>query len=119
MGIVNKILQVKLFTRRYTNFQLYHMKKQILIGFILSLLTTIAGSYLYMEFVMKDGFEAAWQWMVETHNQDEILPLGAIPNLLLFYVFNRRKEYYKARGVVIGVVLVALIVFGFFARHLL
>ncbi len=93
------------------------MIKKILTGFILSILATLAGTYLYMEFVMKDGFEAAWQWMIQTGNQDEILPLGALPNLLLFYVFMRRKEYYKARGVVLGVLLVALLVFGYFMMH--
>jgi len=94
------------------------MKTKIFTGLVLSLLVTLAGSYLYMEFVMKNGFEASWQWMIETHNQDEILPLGAIPNLLLFYVFNKRREYYKARGVVLGVLLVALVVFWFFIKHL-
>ena len=92
------------------------MKKNILIGFILSILTTIAGSYLYMEYVMKNGFEASWQWMLDTNNQDMILSLGAIPNLLLFFVFLKRKEDYKARGVMMGVILVALIVFWYWFK---
>jgi heme/copper-type cytochrome/quinol oxidase subunit 4 len=89
------------------------MIKKIVIGFIISILTTVAGSYLYMEFVMKNGFEASLQWMLETHNQGMILSLGAIPNLLLFFVFLKRKEDYKARGVMIGVILAALLVFWF------
>jgi hypothetical protein len=95
------------------------MKIKIFIGLILSLIATTVGSYLYMEYVMKEGFDASWQWMIQTNNQDEILSLGAIPNLLLFYVFNKRKEYYKARGVIMGVLIVALIVLWFFIRHLL
>ena len=89
------------------------MKKDIIIGFILSILTTAAGSYLYMEFIMREGFEASWQWMLETYSQGTILSLGAIPNLLLFFVFLKRKEDYKARGVLIGVVLIALLVMYF------
>lgn len=85
----------------------------MIIGFILSLLTTLAGSYIYMEFIMKNGFEASWEWMLETHSQGTILSLGAIPNLLLFFVFLKRKEDIKARGVMFGVLLVALIVFGY------
>jgi amino acid transporter len=95
------------------------MKTKILIGLLLSLLVTLLGSYLYMEYVMEEGFEASWKWMIETRNIDEILPLGAIPNLLLFFVFNKRKEYYKARGVIMGVIIIALIVFWFFIKHLL
>ncbi len=89
------------------------MKTRIIIGFTLSLLTTLAGSYIYMEFIMKNGFEASWEWMLETHSQGTILSLGAIPNLLLFFVFLKRKEDIKARGVMFGVLLVALIVFGY------
>lgn len=89
------------------------MKKNVIIGFILSLLTTLAGSYLYMEFIMKEGFEASWQWMIETGNQGTILSLGAIANLLLFFVFIKRKEDSKARGVLIGVILIALLVMYF------
>ena len=89
------------------------MRKDIVIGFILSILVTIAGCYIYMEFIMHNGFEAAWEWMINTHNQSSILSLGAIPNLLLFFVFLKRKEDYKARGVLIGVILIALLVLGF------
>lgn len=87
--------------------------KHIIIGFLLSILATLAGSYIYMESIMKEGFEASWRWMLETHNQGMILSLGAIPNLLLFFVFLRRKEDHKARGVLIGVILIALTVVGF------
>lgn len=89
------------------------MKIHILIGFILSLLTTLAGSYLYMESIMPKGFEASWQWMIEEQEQASILSLGAIPNLLLFFVFIKRREDYKARGVLMGVILTALVILGF------
>lgn len=89
------------------------MIKKIIIGFVISILTTIAGSYLYMEYVMKNGFEASWQWMIDTSNQEMIVALGAIPNLLLFFVFLKRKEDYKARGVMLGVIVAALLVFWF------
>ena len=89
------------------------MIKKISIGFVISILTTVAGSYIYMEFIMKNGFEASWQWMLDTGNQGMILSLGTIPNLLLFFVFLRRKEEYKSRGVMLGVILAALIVFGY------
>ncbi len=92
------------------------MKKDIFIGFLLSILATIAGSYLYMEFIMKNGFEASWQWMINTHNQGMILSLGAITNILLFFVFIKRKEDDKAKGVLFGIILVALtvLVYKFF-----
>jgi len=89
------------------------MKKDIFIGLLLSIITTIAGCYIYMEYIMQNGFEASWDWMINTHNQSSILALGAIPNLLLFFVFIKRKEDYKARGVLIGVIFTAILVLGF------
>jgi len=89
------------------------MKKHIVIGFLLSIFTTIAGCYIYMEYIMQNGFDASWEWMIDTHNQSSILSLGAIPNLLLFFVFLKRKEDFKARGVLFGVILIALFVLGF------
>lgn len=86
------------------------MYKNILLGFLLSLFTTIAGSYLYLEFFSQEGFEQAWKLMLENKLQGMILSLGAIPNLLLFFVFLKRREDYKARGVLIGVILVAFAV---------
>ena len=89
------------------------MKKNIIIGFIISIFVTLAGIYIYLEYIMKNGFEESWQWMLETQNQGTIISLGAIPNLLLFFVFLKRKEELKARGVMIGVVVAALAVFYF------
>ncbi|MCC7520156.1 MAG: hypothetical protein IT220_00835 [Flavobacteriaceae bacterium] len=86
------------------------MYQKIAIGFLLSLFTTIAGSYLYLEFFSPQGFEQAWKLMLENKLQGMVLSLGAIPNLLLFFVFLKRREDYKARGVLIGVVIVAFLV---------
>lgn len=88
------------------------MVKKIIIGFVLSILVSLAGSYLYLEYG-NNGLETSWQWMLETNNQGLVLSLGALPNLLLFFVFLKRREEYKARGVMMGVILIALVVFGY------
>lgn len=89
------------------------MYQKIAIGFFLSLLATLAGSYLYLEFATKAGFDNSWKLMIEEQLQSFVLLVGAIPNILLFYVFNKRCEEYKARGVLMGVVLVALVILYF------
>jgi uncharacterized membrane protein YozB (DUF420 family) len=89
------------------------MNQKIVIGFVLSILASIAGSYIYLEFATPDGFETSWKMMVEGHLQSIVLSLGAIPNLLLFFVFIKRKEDYKARGVLMGVIFIALVILYF------
>lgn len=89
------------------------MYQKIVIGFLLSIFTTLAGSYVYLELATPEGFEKSWKMMIEGGLQSVVLSLGAIPNLLLFFVFIKRREDYKAKGVLIGVLLAALIVVYF------
>ncbi len=83
------------------------------IGFLFSILATLVGSYLYLGLGTPNGFESSWKMMIEGHLQRLVLSLGAIPNLLLFFVFIKRKEDYKARGVLMGVILIALVILYF------
>jgi hypothetical protein len=93
------------------------MKKDILIGFIISILTTLAGSYIYLELAMNYGFDKNWQLMRESGSEGMVLSLGAIPNLLLFFVYLKKQQEYKARGVTIGVILVAFAVMYYSYFH--
>ncbi len=88
----------------------------MLIGFLVSIFATLAGAYVYLELAMNYGFEKNWQLMRETGNEGMVLSLGAIPNILLFFVFLRKKQDFRARGVLAGVILVAFAVmfFSFF-----
>ena len=69
--------------------------------------------YIYLEYIMPDSFESSWKWMIVQHFESTIISLGAIPNLLLFFVFIKRREDYKARGVLLGVIITAFVVMGF------
>lgn len=89
------------------------MTKGIIIGFIISILTTVAGSYLYLEYGMRYSFEKNWEMMLQAHSQGMVLSIGALPNILLFFVFLKRKEEYKARGLIIAIMAVTLLVFGY------
>jgi len=89
------------------------MKIHILIGFIVSILTSIAGSYLYLEYGNSFSFEKNWEMMLQLKSQGTVLAYGALPNMALFFVFLKRKEEYKARGVIMGIILVTFFVFGF------
>ena len=89
------------------------MKTHILIGFVVSILTTIAGSYIYLEYSSGFSFEKNWEMILQLNSQGTVLAYGALPNIALFFVFLKRKEEYKARGVIMGIMLVTLFVFGF------
>ena len=86
------------------------MKKQIFIGFIVGILVAVAGFYLYVELALKGTFEDAIAIILEKKLLGKIISIGAIPNLLVFFLFIKKRQDYKARGVLIATFLIAFFV---------
>lgn len=86
------------------------MRKEIFIGFIAGLVASIVGFYLYVEFVLSGTFEEALQILWEKKLYGKILGLAAIPNLLVFFIFIKKRQDYRARGVLIATFLMAFLV---------
>ncbi len=84
-----------------------HIKK-ILIGFIIGLAANMAGTYLYIFFFSKLSLESTLQVALENDFLGSLIALGAILNLGVFFIFLKKKQYYRARGVVLATVIAAL-----------
>lgn len=90
------------------------IKKEVLTGFLTGIVATIFGVSLCTLIIAQIkgvsfndifyGFKADDKlWM--------LLALGAIPNLLVFFLMLRKDLEYRARGVLLATFLVAFIVF--------
>lgn len=92
------------------------MKKDIVIGFIVALLATACGVFIYMQFISKFGFQETLAMMEHTEVFGKIVTLGAIPNLFVFSIFIKKKQDQRAKGVLIATILLAisLLVLKFF-----
>jgi len=86
------------------------MKKEILIGFIVGIIANISGSYLYIYFFSDIDLENTLKLSQEQGITGSLIALGAVFNLLVFFVFLKKKQYYRARGVVLATVIAALII---------
>jgi len=86
------------------------MRKEILIGFLTGLLATILGFYLYVAFVLDGTFQESLAVINNKNLYGQVLSIAAIPNLLVFFVFIKKREDYKARGVLIATFLVAFLI---------
>lgn len=86
------------------------MKKEILIGFLVGLFATAAGLYLYVELVLEGTFSEAMTVIKDEGLLGQVLGLAAIPNLLVFFVFIKKRQDYRARGVLMATLLVAIFV---------
>lgn len=86
------------------------MKKEILIGFIVALIATSFGCFVFIEFLSNYDFKKSIELIIEGNLQGRVLVLGAIANFFVFFVFLKKKQIYRARGVIIETFLVALAV---------
>ncbi len=84
------------------------MKKELLIGFVVGIIANLAGSYLYIYFFSKYSLETTIKVAAVEDLLGNIIALGAILNLLAFFVFLKKGQLYRARGVVLATVVAAL-----------
>jgi|TARA_R110000787_G_scaffold263775_1_gene369626 hypothetical protein len=88
-----------------------NIKKEISIGFIISILATASGIFLYLQYFSKFGFEETIQMIKQGDLYAQVLSLAALPNLFVFFVFIKKKQDYRARGVLMASILIALVTF--------
>lgn len=82
--------------------------KEILIGFVIGLAANIAGTYLYIFFFSEHNLEATLQGALNNDFLGSLIALGAILNLIVFFIFLKKNQFYRARGVVLATVVAAL-----------
>jgi hypothetical protein len=86
------------------------MKKELLIGFLVALVATSFGCFLFIEFFSTVDFYESLKLIKEGNLEGKVLVLGAIANFFVFFVFLKKKQIYRARGVMMETFLIAFIV---------
>jgi hypothetical protein len=87
--------------------------KEVGIGFIMGLLANAAGSYLYIFFLSqfkKLSVESTLNISLEQGLIGNIIVLGALLNFVVFFVFLKKKQYYRARGVIMATLVAAIFI---------
>lgn len=85
------------------------MKKETIIGFLVAIVATICGFYLYIELFSKVDFNETLKVLREGKLYGKVLSLAAIPNLFVFFVFLKKNQDYRAKGVLMATILTALV----------
>ncbi|SFU27785.1 hypothetical protein SAMN05216480_101276 [Pustulibacterium marinum] len=87
------------------------IKKEIAIGFIVGLIANSFGIALYiLIFLGTDIFENIMVARQENYFS-KIVALGAILNMLAFFGFLKIKRDYRARGVLLATIIIAIFTF--------
>ena len=86
------------------------MIKEIVIGFIVGLIATASGTFIFIEFFSTYDFYTSLDLIKEGNLEGEILSLGAIANFFVFFIFLKKKQIYRARGVLFETFFIAFLV---------
>lgn len=87
------------------------IKREMLIGFMIAIFATAAGFYLYVEYASDLSFSESLKVINEQDLYGKIMVLAAIPNLFVFFIFLKKKQDLRARGVLMACLLLAILVF--------
>ena len=86
------------------------VRKDVVIGFFLGILANLVGIAIYIYFFSKEGFIDTIKSAYTLNFIGKLVSLGAILNLIVFFILIRRNQDNKARGVLLATLMAAIIV---------
>jgi hypothetical protein len=90
------------------------IKKEISIGILVGLIANAIGLFIAASLLGNgDNFMTVINAASNEGFLGKLISLGAILNLIAFFVFIKKKQDYRARGVLLITVFVALFTFVF------
>ena len=84
-------------------------KIDILIGFIIGILASILGIYIFITFFTDFDFLAGIQSMKSEGKLGKLITLGSILDLVAFGILLKLNKDFMARGVVLAVICIAIV----------
>ncbi len=90
--------------------QINRVLKEILIGFVIAVIATLFGCFIFIEFFSQYDFNKSINLIVEGNLEGKVLVIGALANFFVFFVFLKKKQLYRARGVLLETIIIALLI---------
>ena len=86
------------------------INREIFIGFFVGLLANTVGLILAILFLHEDpSIIEIISKSFEEEFLSKLISLGAIMNLFVFFVYIKKKQDYRAKGVLMATIVIALI----------
>jgi hypothetical protein len=90
------------------------MKKEVLIGVLVGLIANVFGLFLAATLLGQgDDFMNVIKAASNEGFLGKLISLGAILNLIAFFIFIKKRQDYRARGVLLITVFIAVFTFVF------
>jgi hypothetical protein len=87
-----------------------NIKKDIGIGILIGLACTLAGMYLYIAIFTDYDLLYAVSMAYQDQFLGGLIAIGAAANFLPFFVYLKKNEIYRARGVLIFCIVLAFVI---------
>lgn len=84
--------------------------KEIVIGFLIGLAANLAGIYLYVFFFSELDLKETLVAALQNDFLGSLIALGAILNMFVFFIFLKKNQVYRARGVVFATIIAAIVI---------
>jgi hypothetical protein len=86
------------------------MKKELVIGIITGIAANLLGVLLYILAFSDKGIDDTLRQSMADGYFGKIVTLGAVLNLIAFFIFIKKKQDYRARGVLLATVVIGVAV---------
>ena len=83
-------------------------KTELVIGFVIGILASVIGSYIFITFFTDFDFLAGIQAMKSEGKIGKLITLGSILDLVAFGILLKINKEFMARGVVLAVICIAI-----------
>lgn len=83
-------------------------KKDILIGFIIGIFTSLLGSYLFIIFFTNFDISTGIQTIKENGYLGKVITLGTTLDLAVFAILLKKDKEFMAGGVILAVIVLAI-----------
>jgi len=83
-------------------------KKDIFLGFIIGIFTSLLGSYMFITFFTKFDISSGIQTIKENGYLGKIITLGTTLDLAVFAILLKKDKEYMASGIILAVIVLAI-----------
>jgi hypothetical protein len=84
-------------------------KKDMIIGFVIGILASVLGCFIFIAFFTGYDFGAGIQALKSEGKLGKLITLGSILDLVVFAVLLKMNKEFMARGVVLAVIVIAIL----------
>lgn len=86
------------------------IRKEVVIGFLIGILANLVGIVIYIVLFSREGFIDTLKSAYNFNFIGKLVSLGAILNLIIFFIYIRLNQDHKARGVLMATLMAAIAV---------